>query len=666
VDGRKKQGQRRMRRPMFPLYRRRLENARQCQHPDQCNDNEREEMQGSSPSEEETVINDELNEESSQFNDAEVAKNNQYEEGRPTEINETTFAQAVKMYYLGIDGDKEAVIKAHELFKKLYKENSNNHLIEAYYGSATALLGRDVIDPTERFKKVLKGNKILDHAVASDPENHEIRILRGYVSYRLPEMYFHRTTKAVEDFNYLVSQYEQDSSIFSREFYWQLLFDLGTAYKTLEQENEAESTWTKLLSLTTDPKYRELLKQEGMPVDDVSVDTANAEGLSKTQEVIEKKEETRQEESHGEEFSAEGIKLHSLALEGDEEATHKGFELFEKIYREKPHDPQVMAYYADHLSMTGRDSKNPTDMFANAIKAMKMLDKAVNARPDDLNIRLIRANQSYRLPEPFFRRTATAVEDFEYLAERYEQDNSVLPPETFQEILYKMGNAYKRLEMDKEAKSAWLKLKSLDQEQKYTALLDEQQDEDKTFSLKGISMNDKDRLVKEAIRLHDRGVAGNKKAVKKAYDLLQKAHEKYPEDPIIMGYYGSCMALVGRDSQDPKEMFGNGIKGLVLLKKAIGKDWSNPHLRVLRGYLAYNLPDVFFPMTERAIKDLRFVKSACEEDSSLFSEEFYCQVLYDLGVAYRRLGDKVKAQKVWTKLLKVAPESKYQDLVALE
>lgn len=672
MDDRKK----RMRRPtggriMFPLYWRGLKHASNCRQVNRNDNTDTEELQKPSSSGEETVDNEQANAKLSQPSGEKTTNDKKSGDGRQLEINDKIFAEAVKLHNLGVDGDKEAVIKVYKLFEKMYEEDPDNHLVAAYYGSVTTLLGRDAIDPAEKFQKALKGNKILDRAVASDPNNHEIRILRGYVSYRLPEMYFHRTATAVEDFNYLVSSYEQDNSVFSREFYWQLLFDLGAAYKTLGQKQEAESTWTKLLSSTTDPKYKELVKQEGMEITGSLSDVSDAESPSEPQEVMEKKKEVPQEESPEEkslyeEFLREGMKFYTLALEGDKEAVQKVFKWFEKAHKEKPDDPLVLAHYADSLSMMGRDSMNPTEMFAKPIQAMKMLDKAVNSRPDDVTIRLIRANQSYRLPEPFFRRSTTAVADFEYLIARYEQDNSILSPETLQEILFKLGMSYKRLGMDEEAQATWQRLRSLDHENKYRTPVEEQEVEDEIFNLESISPDNRDQLVKEAIRLHDLGVAGNKKAVKIAHDLLQRAHEADPGDPVVMGYYGSCIALLGRDSNDPGEMFGNGIKGFVMLKKAIARDWSNPQLRVLRGYLAYNLPEAFFPMTERAVKDLRFVKSAYEQDNSLFSEEFYWQVLYDLGVAYRRLGDEVKAQKVWTKLMKVAPESKYKDLIDLE
>ncbi len=184
---------------------------------------------------------------------------------KPTNSAEM-FTEAVNLHKLGVDGDKEAVKKAHKMFKEICTDDPDNHLAEAYLGSATALLGRDEIDPNKRFTLVLQGLKKLDRVVAKEPENIEIRIMRGAVCYNLPEFYFHRQTTAVEDFSYLVSRYESDKKTFSPELYWKILYDLGSAYKQLGRNKEAESTWQKLWSVTTDPKYEELLRQKGFNV----------------------------------------------------------------------------------------------------------------------------------------------------------------------------------------------------------------------------------------------------------------------------------------------------------------------------------------------------------------------------------------------------------------
>lgn len=163
-------------------------------------------------------------------------------------LQEQLLAEVKELHQQGVSGNKEAVEKAYRILKKICDLNIQNNLVEAYYGSILALLGRDAVDPLERLEKVRLGLKFLDNAAANEPDNIEIRILRGYVCIRLPEIFFHRTTTAVEDFTYIISRYENDPGIVTKEFYYRLLRDLASAYKTLGDDEEAQLIQMKLQS----------------------------------------------------------------------------------------------------------------------------------------------------------------------------------------------------------------------------------------------------------------------------------------------------------------------------------------------------------------------------------------------------------------------------------
>ena len=78
----------------------------------------------------------------------------------------------------------------------------------------------------------------------------------------IAQMFFKRTQTAIEDFTFLIDNYEQNKSKeVSREFYFQLLFDLGMAYRNIGNETKAVSTWDKLQKLTTNSKYLNLVKK---------------------------------------------------------------------------------------------------------------------------------------------------------------------------------------------------------------------------------------------------------------------------------------------------------------------------------------------------------------------------------------------------------------------
>jgi tetratricopeptide (TPR) repeat protein len=178
---------------------------------------------------------------------------------------EKLFEKAVQFHNQGIEGDENAVQSAYDLLKKLTAMAPNNQVVKAYYGSAMSLLGRnESLDPMDRIQYALEGLKILDKAVSKDADNIEVRLLRGYVCYRLPEEYFGRNHTAVEDFNYLISRYKGNRSALTNELYLQLLYDLGYAYKNLGENDKARTTWQELLMYTNDKKYKDLLQNEGL------------------------------------------------------------------------------------------------------------------------------------------------------------------------------------------------------------------------------------------------------------------------------------------------------------------------------------------------------------------------------------------------------------------
>ncbi len=565
------------------------------------------------------------------------------------------FTAAVNLHDLGVKGDQEAVQKAHRMFTEIWSENPDNHLAEAYLGSATALLGRDHPNLDEKFRLAVEGLKLLDSAAAKDEKNIEIRILRGHVCFNLPEMYFHRLSTAVEDFEFIISGYRRNKRAFSKEFYIETLFNLGSAYKQLGRSQEAETVWQKILFQTRDPKYLNRLRQEGIHVPQWMTGFRPWPGprpgpYSRQRPGLGARPGQRPgnpEPAENTEQLEEARKIHRRAVTGGKEEVTEAFAYFEKALREDPHNNLLQAYHADCLSMVGRESGDHALLFGNAIKALIDLDKAVNGDPDNIEIRLLRASHSYRLPEQFFRRSATAMGDYEYLLQRYQEDNTLFDQKTWLKIQENLGEVYERLEMKEEAKSAWKKLYDLTGEEKY---LLKQRPEEVDFDAEKVKGMNWKQVLQEGIRFHNLGVAGNKKAARIAKALLEGVYKAKPGNSLAKAYYGSSLALTGWHSPNPGDMFGNGIKGFKLVKEAAERDPNNPQLRILRGYLAYNLPENFFHMTELAIKDFRFLIEAYKKDKNIFSEEFYRQVVYDLGAAYQRIGDTKRARKVWGSL----------------
>lgn len=166
---------------------------------------------------------------------------------------------AVALHQKAIEGDKEAAKKALTILKKLKTDVINNPTIEAYFGSASALVAKDHIDLIEKMNLAKRGLKALDKAVKAEPENYEFRLLRGNVAFRLPEMYFKRTKTAIEDFQFLISEYKSRNKNITKNLYCEILLNLGKCYQTLGDFEKADQAWNQLLK-ENNRKYNTLVE----------------------------------------------------------------------------------------------------------------------------------------------------------------------------------------------------------------------------------------------------------------------------------------------------------------------------------------------------------------------------------------------------------------------
>jgi Tfp pilus assembly protein PilF len=86
-----------------------------------------------------------------------------------------------------------------------------------------------------------------------------------------------------------------------------------------------------------------------------------------------------------------------------------------------------------------------------SIFAARKLDKAVQADPNNVTARTIRAFTALVLPG-FLRRLQTAVDDFEYLIKIKCEDPSRLPDEMMPKVYLNLGLAYAKLRDRERAK----------------------------------------------------------------------------------------------------------------------------------------------------------------------------------------------------------------------
>lgn len=102
-----------------------------------------------------------------------------------------------------LNGNAKAIDAQIQKFEKYLKSHANDYLAQVYLGGAYALRSRASFWGPSKLSFLKRAEKLMDSAVASDPDNPRVRMVNAIGSYRIPEK-FKRRPVAVRDFKILV------------------------------------------------------------------------------------------------------------------------------------------------------------------------------------------------------------------------------------------------------------------------------------------------------------------------------------------------------------------------------------------------------------------------------------------------------------------------------
>ncbi|MCH5583951.1 hypothetical protein MK805_03110 [Shimazuella sp. AN120528] len=327
------------------------------------------------------------------------------------------FEKGKRVLTKGLDGDKDAVKIACEIFSELRKTEPDNALIEAYYGTVLALLGRDAVQPLEKADKAQEGLNSLNRAVSLDSNHKEIRLLRANVCLRLPESFFYCSQTAIEDFSFLLDRYKEDSSYLTDEQFRKIIEDLSVAYRNAGKLKEANEVLQQLPQLN-----RKLINVSEKDIE-ILLDQL--------------------------------VPLHKDALDGNKKAVQDMHQLLEQVRSDYPSHPITDAYYGITRLLMARDTTSLLNKLRWSKAGLKLLDGAVSAAPQDGRIRLLRGRTAYRLPKKHFNLAETIIEDYTFLIDRGMLGEGHLETENYLQLIYELGEVYCRIGRNQDALMCW-------------------------------------------------------------------------------------------------------------------------------------------------------------------------------------------------------------------
>lgn len=152
-----------------------------------------------------------------------------------------------------VDGDAKETKALTADLEKWTKEQPNNHLLQAYLGSAYTLCSRDAWIGPGKLTYLKNGGKEMDAAVTADPNNPAVRFVRAINYFSLPAIFGKRQT-AREDFQILVKQVEGVAKTPYRlnvETQQAIYYYAGMSFDQLDQPQQAKETWERGLKLNS-------------------------------------------------------------------------------------------------------------------------------------------------------------------------------------------------------------------------------------------------------------------------------------------------------------------------------------------------------------------------------------------------------------------------------
>jgi tetratricopeptide (TPR) repeat protein len=156
---------------------------------------------------------------------------------------------------------------------------------------------------------------------------------------------------------------------------------------------------------------------------------------------------------------------------GNVTAVQEANQLLERLRLEYPDYPLAEACHGSIMLLIARDKTTPLERLKWARNGLKLLDKAVAAAPNDSRIRYLRGRSAYRLPEKYFQRTRTVIEDYTFLIDRESLQEGILGANDYMKLTYELGEAYRRIGRNEDAARCWTKLEQQTQDPEFRQLL---------------------------------------------------------------------------------------------------------------------------------------------------------------------------------------------------
>ncbi|MFO7916391.1 MAG: DUF2271 domain-containing protein [Candidatus Krumholzibacteriales bacterium] len=333
------------------------------------------------------------------------------------------FAGDISQYIMEAEKHREEgrLDEAVALLQEVAGEHPDNSTLISYLGLYTGMSAGNTSDFAEAGRLASESFTLLDRAVSLDPDNPEALMNRGIIYVNVPQ-FLGKLDRGIKDLEKTAEIFAESPEVFSagkKAAAWNLLAE---GYSRKGDREKAAGAWKEVIAIS--PGSRE------------------AEQARTNIEKLEKEAEERKKvgNTSGTETAEPVTRGKEAYLRGD---YSRARELLEEAVKQYPANFEVNKYLGlsfARLAEAGYDQriKEDTNLRTTLVmESVKYLDKAVELRPDDMELRFTRG--SLMVFFPFFTgRSDQGIADLEMVLE------SGLPDSVKAETHYLLGVGYRK------------------------------------------------------------------------------------------------------------------------------------------------------------------------------------------------------------------------------
>jgi hypothetical protein len=158
----------------------------------------------------------------------------------------TLYEEARARYYEAVDGRKEALSMASQLFDKVRAQESGDARVMAYTGSIRLMEADRAMAPWKKGRLAKEGVQLLDQAVKAAPNDIEVRFVRAASTSHLPRI-FGRARQSEADFAWLADRVSAaaKSGVIEARLAAAALYHHGANRDRAGDRNGARAAWTE-------------------------------------------------------------------------------------------------------------------------------------------------------------------------------------------------------------------------------------------------------------------------------------------------------------------------------------------------------------------------------------------------------------------------------------